>query len=113
MALSDCVKECIWTQQLLSELVTKPVGAVIVYEDNQGAIALATNNGYHARTKHIDIRYHFVREKIERGAIQLTYIETANQLADFLTKLLPGKRLRYLLEKIGIAPVATTAAITD
>jgi hypothetical protein len=86
---------------------------VTVYEDNQGAIALATNNGYHARTKHIDIRYHFVREKIERGAIQLAYIATANQLADFPTKLLPGKRLRYLLEKIGIGPVATIAGITD
>ncbi|OWY94840.1 polyprotein [Phytophthora megakarya] len=54
--------------------------------DNQGAMALAKNVGYQARTKHIDIRYHFTREKVSTGEIELVYEESKNQIADFLTK---------------------------
>ena len=49
-----------------------------IWEDNQGAIALAQNAGYHARTKHVDIRHHFIRENVERGTIMIKYIDTKN-----------------------------------
>ncbi|KAE9181472.1 hypothetical protein PF005_g22874 [Phytophthora fragariae] len=55
MALSDCVKECVW----------------MIYEDNQGAMALAKNVGYQARTKHIDIRYHFIRDKVVSNEVEM------------------------------------------
>jgi len=78
------------------------VGATVIYEDNQGAMALAKNVGYQARTKRIDIRYHFIRENVMSGEVELEYMETKNQLADFLTKGLSSKTLRYLMMKSNV-----------
>ncbi|KAJ0388685.1 hypothetical protein P43SY_010840 [Pythium insidiosum] len=66
--------------------------AVVVLEDNQGAIALAKNPEFHKRTKHIDIRYHFVRESVETGNIELQYCSTQDMLADLLTKPIAATR---------------------
>ena len=67
-------------------------GPVVVCEDNQSAIAIAKNDRYQSRTKHIDIRYHFVRDQVENKVIQLQYNETKLQLVDFQTKsILTGK----------------------
>ena len=75
-----------------------------VWEDNQGAIALASNAGYHARTKHVDIRHHFIRENVQQGLLKIDYIDTKNQIADMLTKALGTKRLTYLFQASGIGP---------
>lgn len=64
-------------------------GCVTVMEDNQGAIALAKNPVAHARTKHIDIRYHYIREALQSGLIDLQYCPTSEMNADLLTKPLP------------------------
>ena len=103
MALSLCVRECVWLRLLLKNLRLEQVGATMINEDNQGAIALAHNVGYQSRTKHIDIQYHFLREKILDKTIDLQYVETRDQLADFMTKPLAAKRLEYLLKKAGFA----------
>ncbi|KAE9158906.1 hypothetical protein PF005_g32252 [Phytophthora fragariae] len=71
MALSDCVKECVWMRRLLKDIGAEQVGATVIYEDNQGAMALAKNVGYQARTKHIDIRYHFIQEKVVSNEVEL------------------------------------------
>jgi hypothetical protein len=102
MAMSDCVKECLWLRLFLNELFIEQVGATVIFEDNQGAIALAENTGYQSRTKHIDIRYHFLREKVRDQVIQLQYCDTKEMLADFLTKSLSSKTLQYLLRKINL-----------
>jgi len=62
MALSYASQEAMWLRQLISELKFKPTEATIVYEDNQAAIRMARNGQHHGRSKHIDIRCHFVRE---------------------------------------------------
>ena len=62
----------------------------MIFEDNQGCIALSANPVFHKRTKHIDIRYHFIRERVASGEVELRYVPTAEQLADLLTKGLPG-----------------------
>ncbi|KAE9296544.1 hypothetical protein PF008_g23972 [Phytophthora fragariae] len=82
-AMSDCVKECAWMRRLLKDSGDEQVGATVIYEDNQGAMALAKNVGYQGRTKHIDIRYHFIREKVVSNEVELEYADTKNQLADF------------------------------
>uniref|UniRef100_A0AAV1UAW5 Uncharacterized protein n=1 Tax=Peronospora matthiolae TaxID=2874970 RepID=A0AAV1UAW5_9STRA len=65
MALSEATKEAVWLKVLLRELGEMASDEVIkIYEDNQGSIALAKNPEFHKRTNHIDIRYHFVREKV-------------------------------------------------
>jgi hypothetical protein len=85
-ALADVVKEVLWLKQLLIELGLKVKLPIDIYIDNQAAIALAENPVSHQRTKHIDIRYFFLREHITAGTIKLHYVNTADNPADLLTK---------------------------
>lgn len=70
--------------------------------DNQSAIALSKNNVQHARTKHIDIRHHFIRECVETGTITLEYVPTEDNVADFFTKPLARERFHALRRQLGI-----------
>jgi hypothetical protein len=70
--------------------------ATTIFEDNQACIAMSKDSGDHTRTKHIDVRYHFVRERVESGDIVATYIPTQQQLADLLTKPLDRTKIEYL-----------------
>ncbi|KAG2788014.1 hypothetical protein PC129_g20739 [Phytophthora cactorum] len=102
MALTLCTQEVLWTRAMLKDMGHEQVGATRVWEDNQGAIALASNAGYHARTKHVDIRHHFIRENVERRTLKVDYIDTKRQLADMLTKTLGTKTLAFLREASSI-----------
>ena len=77
--------------------------------DNQGAIALANNPEYHVRTKHIDIQYHFIRECVQDGKIDLQYCPTEDMLADGMTKALARDRHLDLLSKMGVGWIDETA----
>ncbi|KAE8909416.1 Retrovirus-related Pol polyprotein from transposon TNT 1-94 [Phytophthora fragariae] len=107
MALSLCVQEVLWTRAMLTDMGTLQRNATTIWEDNQGAIALAQNAGYHARTKHVDIRHHFIRENVERGTVKVEYVDTKNQLADILTKALGTKTLKFLRDGNGIKEKVT------
>ena len=72
----------------------------MIYEDNQGCIGLANNPVVHKRSKHIDIRHHFTREKVESGEVRLEYVATEHQLADLLTKALHRVRLEVLRSQV-------------
>ena len=98
MALTEATNEAISLRQLLADLHMPFVLAAptVIYEDNQGAIKLASNPIHHRRTKHIDIKYHHIRHHIINGTIKLVYINTAHQLADSLTKRVNGAKLRIL-----------------
>jgi hypothetical protein len=86
LSLSDAVKEAIWLKGMLAELTGKEQSAVTIYGDNQGCLKLAETDSYHSRTKHIDIRAHFLREVIERGDVALEYVRTEDMTADVMTK---------------------------
>lgn len=88
VALSSAAQEAVWLRRMLTELGASPE-CVILMEDNQSAIALAKNPVSHARTKHIDIRYHYVREVIQSGTVDVQYCPTAEMNADLLTTPLP------------------------
>ncbi|GKB60079.1 hypothetical protein Tco_0916265, partial [Tanacetum coccineum] len=66
------------------------------------AIALCCNNVQHSRSKHIDIRHHFIREQVENRVVELYFVETNYQLADILTKALPRERFEFLLPRLGL-----------
>ena len=102
MAWSLCVQEVLWTRAILTDMGMLQKRATTIWEDNQGAIALAQNAGYHARTKHVDIRHHFIRENVERGTVTIKYIDTKNHLADILTKSFGTKTLKFLRDGSGI-----------
>ena len=101
MAASHCTREAIWLRQLMADVRCKQVGGTLVMCDNQGAIALAKNPVHHARTKHIDVQHHFVREKVERGLIRLEYCPTEDMVADVLTKALARERHERLRKMMG------------
>ena len=102
VALSLCVQEVLWAKNLLLEIKIKIDNPVIVHEDNQSANAIAKNEGYQSRAKHIDIRYYFVRDQVKNKVIQLEYIETKLQLANFLTKTISTKKFQFLVAKSNI-----------
>lgn len=111
IALSLCVQEVMWTKTLLSELVYTQDQATIIYEDNQSAIAIAKNDGYQSRAKHIDIRHHFVREQVKFGNIDLQYISSKSQLADYLTKPLATMQFQELLNKSNVGDYKSRGSV--
>ncbi len=104
IALSSATQEATWLQQLISELQNMSIGPTVLSEDNQAAICMARNTQYHGRTKHIDLRHHFVREKVSEGAIDLKYCPTDCMIADILTKGLPSVTFERLRNEAGIVP---------
>lgn len=94
-ALSDSCKEALWLQNLLSELHLRPRSPIPLHVDNEGAEALSRNPEHHTRTKHIDARYHFIRECVRDGDVKVHHVSTKDMVADMLTKPLP----RVMLEK--------------
>ncbi|GJZ04281.1 hypothetical protein Tco_0537556 [Tanacetum coccineum] len=73
-----------------------------LYCDNKSAIALCCNNIQHSRAKHIDVRYHFIKERVENGIVGLYFVQTEYQLADIYIKPLPRERFNFLIEKLGM-----------
>jgi hypothetical protein len=92
--------ETVWLRRLLSELCEAQCDPTALREDNQSCIALTENPVFHERTKHIDVKFHVIRNYVEQGFIKLKYCPTKDQLADLLTKALPGPRLAMLRSKL-------------
>ena len=80
-------------------------GSTIIYCDNKSAIAMAKNPVHHQRTKHIAIKYHFIREAETTKQIQLEYCTTEDQVADIFTKALPRAKFEELRTKLGITKI--------
>lgn len=105
MALASAAQEAIWMRQLLSDIKSKPTGATLIFEDNQSAICMTKNPQFHGRAKHIDIKYHFVREQVTNGNIELKYCSTDDMIADILTKGLNYTQFSKLREMAGVKPI--------
>ena len=106
MALAAAVQEGVWLRRLAIDLCFANNFPLTLYEDNQGAIALMKDHRFSDRSKHIDIRYFFLRDHLgEDGLFQLTYCDTTNMLADILTKGLGRVAFLHLVELIGMTLV--------
>ncbi|KAK2577970.1 hypothetical protein KPH14_012744 [Odynerus spinipes] len=104
IALSFSCQEAIWLRRLIYELENlREQRPVTIYCDNNGAICIAKNRIISPRTKHIDVRHHFIRENIENNEIVVNHIGTQDMIADLLTKALPKQKFMYLVQKLGIA----------
>ena len=95
-------KEAIWMKNFVNEIRGPQGKAIGIYCDNQGAIALAKDNKFHSQTKHIDLRYHFIREAVEDNKIRFEYIPTDKNVADIFTKALPRPRFMGFVESLGL-----------
>ena len=78
------------------------MGPIVIHCDNQSCIRLSENPVFHDRSKHIEIIYHFIREYVKRGAVELPYISTDEQVADILTKSLGRGKHIYFRDKMGV-----------
>jgi len=95
-SLSTTTAELFWLRMLFKELCISLTVAPVLWCDNISALALASNPVFHARTKHIEVDYHFIREKVFNRDIILKFISTLDQVADVFTKGLPSSRFTYL-----------------
>lgn len=101
MAISEACQEAIYLRNLMFELTGKTL-CVALYNDNQSALSLSSNSVHHSRTKHIDVRYHFVREAINNDFINVNYMSTDLMIADILTKGVCPVKHHELLNNLGI-----------
>ncbi|KAG5871728.1 hypothetical protein JTB14_004746 [Gonioctena quinquepunctata] len=92
IAASDAAQEISWLRIFLRELGIDILEPTKLFMDNQSAIRLVTNTEYHTRTKHIDVKYHYIRERAEDNTLIVYYVASEDQLADILTKALPKEK---------------------
>jgi hypothetical protein len=105
IASANAACQGIWLSRLLGELLGIQAPKVSLLVDNESTIALSKNPVHHERSKHIDTRYHFVRECIDNGSIDIDHVNTQNQLADILTKALSKVRFIELRQQLGVIDV--------
>uniref|UniRef100_A0A2N9H210 Uncharacterized protein n=1 Tax=Fagus sylvatica TaxID=28930 RepID=A0A2N9H210_FAGSY len=99
-SLASGAAELSWIRQVLCDLGLFLPSAPLIWCDNTSALALASNPVFHGRTKHIEVDYHFIRERVVRGDLKLQFISTEDQLADVFTKALPSPRFHRLCSKL-------------
>ena len=88
----------------MKDLKVEIQSPLTIYSDSQSAIAVAKNPVHHSKMKHIDVSYHFTREQINNGVIQIIFCGTKDNIADMFTKALNGKQLKEILSKCGVGP---------
>ncbi|GJR10169.1 retrovirus-related pol polyprotein from transposon TNT 1-94 [Tanacetum coccineum] len=101
IALSGYCAQILWMRSQLTDYGFG-FNKIPMYCDNKSAIALCCNNVQHSRSKHIDIRFHFIKEHVENGVIELYFVNTEYQLADIFTKALGRNRIEFLINKLGM-----------
>ncbi|KAJ9551482.1 hypothetical protein OSB04_015527 [Centaurea solstitialis] len=100
VAAASCCSQIIWMRTQLRDYGFK-FDKIPIYCDSKSAIAISCNPVQHTKTKHIDIRYHFIKDHVEKGTIELYFVNTEFQLADLFTKALDEKRFNFLITKFG------------
>nr|GFA73676.1 retrovirus-related Pol polyprotein from transposon TNT 1-94 [Tanacetum cinerariifolium] len=101
VSLSACCAQVLWMRTQLTDYGFH-FDKIPMYCDSKAAIAISCNPVQHSHTKHIDIHYHFIKEKIEKGIVELFFVRTEYQLADLFTKALPVERFQYLVRRLGM-----------
>ncbi|XP_074374211.1 secreted RxLR effector protein 161-like [Apium graveolens] len=102
MAATNTACQGIWLQRVLSQITEIKPGPVVLYIDNRSAIDLAKNPIFHGRSKHIDVRYHFIRDCVEQGLIVIKHVKTSEQRADILTKALSAAKFEKMRSLLGV-----------
>ncbi|KAL7001497.1 hypothetical protein U1Q18_052384 [Sarracenia purpurea var. burkii] len=108
-AMALATSEILWLRQLLSELGDPCNGPTKLWCDNKSAVYIATNPVFHERTKHIEVDCHFIRREYQTGVIEFGAVRTGEQLADIFTKSVPGPRVQYICNKLGMLDIYAPA----
>jgi hypothetical protein len=109
IAASAANREAVWLRKLLSDLFSAELEPTIIHCDNRSCIKLFENPVFHDRSKHIEMRYHYVWDMVQRNILSIQYVRTAEQTADILTKPLFLTKFVYFRDKLGVAENASLA----
>ncbi|GJR52766.1 retrovirus-related pol polyprotein from transposon TNT 1-94 [Tanacetum coccineum] len=101
VSLSACCAQVLWLRTQLIDYGFH-FDKISMYCDSKAAIAISYNPVQHSRSKHIDVRYHFIKEQVEKGIVELLFVGTEYQLADLFTKALPEDRFNNLIRRLGM-----------
>nr|GEX35314.1 copia protein [Tanacetum cinerariifolium] len=101
VSLSACCAQVLWMRTQLTDYGFH-FNKILIYCDSKSAIAISCNPVQHSRTKHIAVHYHFIKEHIEKGTIELYFVKTDYQLADLFTKALPADHFNYSIRRLGM-----------
>lgn len=103
MAANEAVKEAVWIKRFINDLnVGIHFDTIPLHVDNESAIKLVANPEFHQRTKHIDIRHHFIRECVQEGHVEIKWISGKENIADMLTKPLDAAKFTDIRNKMGL-----------
>jgi hypothetical protein len=102
VCLSDAAREANWLRNLYQEMGFPEEESTLIYGDNQSALAIAENPCYHKRTKHFDIKHHYIRDQVQRGVMKLQYLPTTQMTADIFTKALPRQAHELHMLSLGM-----------
>lgn len=105
MAMSHAMKEALWIRLLLTSLGLPIPHPFPILCDNQSTIKIADSDSTSSRSKHIDVRYHFIREHLLSGSFETSWVSTTDMTADILTKILPLALHRKFVSELGLVPL--------
>ena len=101
MSAAQAIKEALWLRKLLPELGVH-VSTVDMFCDNQGCVHILKNPAITSRSKHIDVLHHFARERVIRGEVRISYINTQDMVADCMTKPVPVPKFQFCCKHMGM-----------
>jgi ATP sulfurylase len=105
VAACAACREAVWLRKLLSGLFGLKLEATCIWCDNQSCMKLSDNSVFHDRSKHIKIKYHYIRDMVQRGEVTLQYVIIEEQVANVLTKPLSRMKFQHFRDKLGVVPL--------
>jgi hypothetical protein len=104
-ACDACIEE-VWFYKLVSGLFDQVLESTVIYCDNQSCVKLLENPVFHDNSKHIEIKYYYIRDKFQKGEVKLQYISTDEQITYILKKPFPKGKFVYFRDKLGLVEIA-------
>ncbi|KAA0058475.1 Retrovirus-related Pol polyprotein from transposon TNT 1-94 [Cucumis melo var. makuwa] len=112
-AATSTTCQAIWLRRMLTELQHEQEGATVIFCDNKATISMMKNPTFHSQTKHIDIRFHFIRDLVAKEEVSLSYCSTHEQWTDILTKTLSKEKFCYFRAMMGISKFESRGTIEE
>jgi hypothetical protein len=103
------VHEAVWLHKLLTDLFENEIDPTTIHCDNQSCVKLSENLVFHDKSKHIEIKYHYIRDMVQMKTVHVQYLSTHEQIVDIFTKPLAKTKFEYFCEKLGLMENASLA----
>ena len=106
IAAWDACTEAVWLYKLVSWLFNQVLDSIVIYCDNQSCVKISENHMFHDRSKHIEIKYYYIRDRVQKGEVKLQYISINEQITNILTKPLSKVNFVYFRDNLGLVDIS-------